>query len=102
MSFIRILMVNNQRLSKEYRITKCRIRERVNSNCIEKNVTILFFLVFQFLNPTNDFKFATNKDTSIETFFQVSPNPDFQRMYQFMKLHNVNNVREGFANILNG
>ena len=64
--------------------------------------TFILCLIYQFLNPTNDFKFATNKDTSIETFFQVSPNEDFQRMYRFMKMHNVNNVREGFTNILSG
>uniref|UniRef100_A0A7M5VEH9 Uncharacterized protein n=2 Tax=Clytia hemisphaerica TaxID=252671 RepID=A0A7M5VEH9_9CNID len=56
----------------------------------------------RFVNPTEDFKFATNKDTSIETFFEKSPDPSYHRMYLFMRKYNVETVDEGINKVLNG
>lgn len=53
-------------------------------------------------NPTQNFKFATSRHTSIEDFFRVAPDEALQRMYRFMKQYNVGNIEEGINKVLSG
>ena len=72
------------------------------TSCVDNQIIEYLFLSFQFQHPTDEFKFATSRDTSIEMFFKSSPNPQYNRMYYFMKKYNVNSTDEGLNKTLQG
>lgn len=52
--------------------------------------------------PTDEFRYATSRDTSIESFFYNSTDPTLSRMGRFMKKYNVKNIPEGISKLLKG
>lgn len=53
-------------------------------------------------HPTDEFRYATSRDTSIESFFYNSTDPTLSRMGSFMKKYNVKNIPEGISKLLKG
>ena len=58
--------------------------------------------LFQMTHPTNDFKFATVKSTSMEDYFRFSEDPTVRSMHLFMKDFNVKSNDIGIKKLLNG
>ncbi|XP_032231013.1 glutamate receptor ionotropic, NMDA 1 [Nematostella vectensis] len=54
------------------------------------------------INPPDDFKFATIRDTSSEDFFKNSPNRRLRDIYESMKDESVGNFSEGVARVRSG
>ena len=53
-------------------------------------------------NPTKEFKFATVKSSSYETFFRKSERDVLKRMGMFMEKYNVDTTHEGIEKVKNG
>ena len=66
-------------------------------------LTFLKFASFfsKLKNPTESFKFAAMKSSSVEEYFRYSDNEVFQRMNTFMEKYNTDSNEIGTQKVVN-